>query len=75
MADMRLIGYRQQVRSLWPIEREVLEITAAEYPASAEALRRQLETAQVVSFENSGAGFFSNVAVAADAPLLVEKAT
>jgi hypothetical protein len=61
------------MRPLWPIERQVLEITAAEYPASADALRRQMDTAQVVSFENSGAGFFSNIAVAADAPLVGEK--
>jgi hypothetical protein len=62
-----------QMRPLWPIEREVLEIIAAAYPASAEVLCQQIETAQVVSFENSGAGFFSNLAVAPDAPLLAEK--
>jgi hypothetical protein len=61
------------MRPLWPIEREVLEITAAEYPASAGALRRQIDTARVVSFENSGAGFFSDLAVAPDAPQLSEK--
>lgn len=60
------------MRLLWPIEREVLEITAAEYPASGEVLRRQIETAQVISFENSGAGFFSNLAVGDDTPLLAE---
>lgn len=61
------------MRPLWPIEREVLEITAAEYSGSAEAIHRQIDTAQVVSFENSGAGFFSNLAVANDSPLLSEK--
>ena len=61
------------MRLLWPIEREVLEIAAAEYPASAEALRRQIDTAQVISFENSGAGFFSNLAIAPDAPPLSDK--
>ncbi len=61
------------MRSLWPIEREVLEITAAEYPGSAEALRRQIASAHVVSFENSGAGFFSYVEVAGDAPVVPEK--
>ena len=61
------------MRPLWPIEREVLEITAAEYPASAGALRRQIDTAQVVGFENSGVGFFSDLTVAPDAPLLSEK--
>jgi hypothetical protein len=60
------------MRSLWPIEREVLEITAAEYPASTRALRQQIDTVQVVEFENSGAGFFSNLAVAPDVPLLSE---
>jgi hypothetical protein len=70
---VRRIGYTVRVRPLWPIEREVLEITAAEYSASAEAIRRQIDTAQVVSFENSGAGFFSNLAVADDAPVLSEK--
>lgn len=35
--------------------------------------RRQIDTAQVVSFENSGAGFFSDLTVAPDAPLLSEK--
>jgi hypothetical protein len=60
------------MRPLWPIEREVLEITAAEYSGSAEAIRRQIDTAQVTSFENSGAGFFSDLAVADDAPVLSE---
>ncbi|WBO24177.1 hypothetical protein [Sphingomonas abietis] len=60
------------MRLLWPLEREVLEITAADYPASAEAFRRQIDTARVVSFENSGAGFFSNLSVADDAPVLSE---
>ncbi len=66
------MGYILHMRPLWPIEREVLEITAAEYPASGEVLRRQIETAQVVSFENSGAGFFSNLAVGDGTPLLAE---
>jgi hypothetical protein len=61
------------MRPLWPIEREVLEITAAEYPASAEALRQQIDTARVISFKNSGAGFFSDLVVATNAPLLTEK--
>jgi hypothetical protein len=61
------------MRPLWPIEREVLEIAAAECSCSAEAIRHQIDTAQVVSFENSGAGFFSNLVVAEDAPVLPEK--
>lgn len=60
------------MRPLWPIEREVLEITAAEYPASSKAFRYQIDTARIIGFENSGAGFFSNLAVADDAPVLSE---
>jgi hypothetical protein len=61
------------MRSLWPIEQEVLEITAREYPASAEVLRLQIDSAQVARFENSGAGFFCHLKVATEAPLLKEK--
>jgi hypothetical protein len=61
------------MRFLWPIEREVLEITAREYPASANALRAQIDSAQVVRFENSGAGFFCYLKVTTEAPLLKEK--
>lgn len=32
-----------------------------------------MDTAQVASFENSGAGFFSNIAVSADFPVVTEK--
>ncbi len=45
----------------------------AEYPASVDALRRQLDGAQVVSFENSGAGFFSDIVISAGAPLIMEE--
>src|SRR4051794_31829458 len=62
--------YNLRMRPLWPIEREVLEITAAEYPGSGEALRQQMESAKVINFENSGAGFFSDLVVASDAPLI-----
>lgn len=61
------------MRPLWPIEREVLEITARDYSGSAEILRRQIDTAQVIRFENSGAGFFSDLRVAPDAPPMPEK--
>jgi hypothetical protein len=61
------------MRSLWPIEREVLEITAREYPASADVLRLQIDNAQVVRFENSGAGVFCYLKVATEAPFLKEK--
>jgi hypothetical protein len=61
------------MRPLWPIEREVLEITAAEYPASAEAFSRQIDTARVARFENTGGGFFSTLALADDVPSIPEK--
>jgi hypothetical protein len=61
------------MRPLWPLEREVLEITAREYPASADVLRLQIDNAQVVRFENSGAGFFCCLKVATEAPFLNEK--
>src|ERR1700722_1078931 len=61
------------MRSLWPIEREVLEITAREYPASTDVLRLQIDNAQAVRFENSGAGFFCYLKVATETPLLKEK--
>ena len=67
------MSYKSRMRPLWPLEREVLEFTASEYPASAEALRQQIDTARVISFENSGAGFFSDLVVATNAPLLTEK--
>ena len=51
----------------------MLEATARDYPASANSLRRQAETAQVTNFENTGAGFFSTVSVAADAPALADR--
>lgn len=62
--------YRYRMRPLWPIEREILEITAADYPTSTAALRQQINTAHVISFENTGAGFFSELVVAANTPLL-----
>ena len=42
----------------------MLEAAAHDYPASADALRQQLATAQVTDFENTGVGFFSTVKVA-----------
>lgn len=63
------------MRPLWPIEREVLEISVAEYPASAEAFQQQIGTAQVVTFPNTGAGFFSNLEVASSAQLLSENSS
>jgi hypothetical protein len=61
------------MRPLWPIEREILRITALEYPASAEAIVRQLASARVVNFENSGAGFFSDLEVAAETPPIQDR--
>jgi hypothetical protein len=61
------------MRSLWPIEREVFEITAREYPASTDVLRLQIDNVQVVRFENSAAGFFCYLKVATETPLLEEK--
>jgi hypothetical protein len=61
------------VRSLWPIEREVLEVAARDYPASTEALRLQIDNTQVVRFKNSGADFFCYLKVAVEVPLLNEK--
>ena len=61
------------MRTLWPIERAVLEATAQDYPQSADALRLLAETAMVSDFENTGAGFFSTIVVANDGPALDEK--
>jgi hypothetical protein len=49
------------MRPLWKIEREILDITAEQYPESSEALKKQIVSAQVVKFENTGAGFFSHL--------------
>src|SRR5258706_6924946 len=61
------------MRPLWKIERAVLGITAQQYPGSAEALYQQITSAVVASFENSGAGFFSNLEVDPGTPEIVEK--
>jgi len=61
------------MRPLWPIEKEILAIAAGEYPASAMAFREQIEAAQVVGYQNSGAGFFSDVMVPEGTLLLDEK--
>ena len=61
------------MRPLWQIERAVLEAAAHDYPQSSNCLKRQMELAEVSNFENTGHGFFSTIAVAADAPLLPDK--
>ncbi|WP_218016732.1 hypothetical protein [Sphingomonas pruni] len=61
------------MRFLWPIELEALRMTIKEYPASAEAIRSQIGSAQVVAFENTGGGFFSNLAVAENVPPITDK--
>jgi hypothetical protein len=49
------------MRPLWKIERTILNITAEEYPESEEFLKKQITSAQVAKFENTGAGFFSHL--------------
>jgi hypothetical protein len=61
------------VRKLWPIERAVLEAAAHDYKASADPLRKQIATAQVTDFENTGVGFFSTVKVSPKTPRLTEQ--
>jgi hypothetical protein len=61
------------MRALWPIELEALRATIAEYPSSAHAIRLQIDRAQVAAFENTGGGFFSNLSVIGDVPLIDEK--
>ena len=70
-----LVGqrYGHRMRALWAIERAVLEATAEDYPNSSNALRLLADTAVVADFENTGAGFFSTIDVANDAPRLGEK--
>ena len=73
---LRTLGeerYRLRVRALWPIERAVLEATAEDYPQFANALRLLAKTATVANFENTGAGFFSTIIGANDAPALGEE--
>lgn len=61
------------MRSLWPIERAVLEAAAHDYQGSASILREQIATAQIADFENTGVGFFSTVRVSPEAPRLPDK--
>ena len=61
------------MRGLWPIERTVLEAAAHDYPASGDALREQIATAQVANFENTGVGFFSTLEIAREAPPLPDR--
>ena len=58
------------MRNLWPIERAVVETALVEYPELAVVLSQQIARTQVVDFENTGAGFFSELTLTADAPLL-----
>ena len=64
---------RSLVRPLWPIEQAVIEAAAHDYPASADALREQIDALQVVSFRNTGGGFFSTVHAPSNARRLVDK--
>lgn len=61
------------MRKLWPIERAVLEAAAHDYQSSADALRKQIATACVTQFENTGVGFFSTVKVSPDTPRVTNK--
>ena len=47
------------MRPLWKIEREILDVTAEQYPESGEVLKKQIASAKIIKFENTGAGFFS----------------
>jgi hypothetical protein len=58
------------MRPLWPIERAALQEFAGLHPAAADALRQQITTARVVSFENTGVGFFSALIVDSIAPAI-----
>ena len=59
------------MRDLWPIEQAVLEAAVVEYPDLADALCQQIKRARVIAFENTGAGFFSELSLTADVPQLV----
>jgi hypothetical protein len=59
-----------KMRPLWPIERAVLEATARDYPTCADALQQQAQSATVIEFENTGAGFFSTLSVEGHVPPL-----
>ena len=61
------------MRDLWPIERAALEATAKDNPALAGGLLQQADCAQVTAFENTGAGFFSTIQIAGDAPRLPDQ--
>lgn len=59
------------MRTLWPIERAVLDATTCDYPALATVIQQQVESALVTGFQNTGAGFFTTVVVATHVPPLV----
>jgi hypothetical protein len=60
------------MRPLWPIERAALEAATQDDAAIEDSLTRQIQAASVVNFENSGAGFFSTIAVTGEVPALPE---
>jgi hypothetical protein len=59
------------MRALWPIEIAVLGKLAELNPSEAEALRLQGASAGVTAFENTGAGYFSDLAVDVAAPSIL----
>ena len=58
------------MRSLWPIEKAAIEAATIDHPDHADGIRQQAEGALVSSFENTGAGFFSELVVSGEAPVL-----
>ncbi|TPG21057.1 hypothetical protein EAH87_06920 [Sphingomonas koreensis] len=54
---------------LYPIEHAAIEAIIRQYPSLANALAVQLEKAHVTGRRNTGAGFYTNLHVADDAPL------
>jgi hypothetical protein len=59
------------MRPLWPLERAALLEFAGLHPAAADALRQQIATVRVTSFENTGVGFFSSLTVDSAAPVIL----
>jgi len=56
---------------LYAIERAAIEAIIRQYPTLAAALTDQLGGAQVTSRNNTGAGFYTDLRVADDAPLAI----
>jgi hypothetical protein len=61
------------MRGLWLIEKAAIDAAIEDYPAYADSIRQQIASAQVTSFENTGAGFFSELSVSSETPQLPVK--